>query len=557
MKKQLTITIVLGALSLFLLGGAPGAMAAPAGQVKQPLTIKVKLENPLAGTQWELVTPTYRGLKTTPTLTFDDERLYTSVGLNRISGGYSVSADVIQVDPLISTKMGGPREVMEAERALIEAVQGAENFKLSRDGRNLTLTGNGTLVWRRTGTSQTVANPLAGTAWELTSPTFRGLQKTPTLTINENSLGPSVGLNAIGGGYTVQGNTIKVERMVSTMMAGSPEVMEAERAMIKGVEGAKSFELSPDGQRLTLRGASTLVFRRTNAAQQNPLAWTEWELTTPTYRGLSKTPTLKISDKGLAPSVGLNVINGGYTVKGNSIKVERMISTMMAGPQEIMEAERALVRGVEGAKSFELSPDGQRLTLRGTSTLVFRRTGTTAQGYIPTETKIINVGPRFGPEMDGDKTPRYLQLEDLSEGVSWGKFTEREIEGFNFVPGYRYQLRVLVERNQRTGEKRLRLLEIFSQQWMRTATLAPNHKILEVAPTEVDCTEVGSRKCLQVREVGEEWQTFYAPIEGFTFEDGWRYRLQVAVTPVKNPPADGSSLRYQLVRVLDKMPVTY
>src|SRR5690606_6198992 len=97
----------------------------------------------------------------------------------------------------------------------------------------------------------------------------------------------------------------------------------------------------------------------------------------------------------------------------------------------------------------------------------------------------------------------------------------------------------------------------FSQQWMRTATLAPNHKIFEVAPTEVDCIGVGSRKCLQVREVGGEWQTFYAPIEGFTFEDGWRYRLQVAVTPVKNPPADGSSLRYQLVRVLDKMPVTY
>ena len=87
MKKQLTITIGLGALSLFLLGGAPGAMAAPAGQVKQPLTIKVKLENLLAGTQWELVTPTYRGLKTAPTLKFDDERFYTSVGLNRISGG--------------------------------------------------------------------------------------------------------------------------------------------------------------------------------------------------------------------------------------------------------------------------------------------------------------------------------------------------------------------------------------------------------------------------------------------------------------------------------------
>lgn len=559
MKKQLTTAISLSALSVFLLGATPGAMAAPVGQVDKPLTTKRVIENPLAGTQWELVTPVYRGLSKKPTLQFEENRLSTSVGLNRISGGYSVNNDGITVAPLISTKMGGPREVMEAERALIKAVQEAKNFKFSNDGHSLTLYGSSTLVWRRTGSAPIMVNPLANTEWELISPVYRGLKKTPTLKINEKSLGPSVGLNAIGGGYTVQGNTIKVERMISTMMAGSPEIMEAERALIKGVEGAKRFEISPDGKRLTLRGASTLVFRRTGSTQpvQNPLAWTEWELTSPTYRGLEKAPTLKISDKGLSPSVGLNVINGGYTVQGNTIRVESLISTMMAGPQEVMEAERALIKGVEGARSFELSQNGQRLTLRGASTLVFRRTGTTAQGFVPTETKIIYVGPQLGPEMDGDKSPQYLQLEDLSEGVSWGKFTERKIEGFEFVPGYRYQMRVVVERNQRTGERRLRLLEVFSQQWMRTATLAPNHKILEVAPTEVDCTGVGARKCLQVREAGGQWQTFYAPIEGFTFEDGWRYRLQVVVTPVKNPPADGSSLRYQLVRVLDKMPVIY
>jgi heat shock protein HslJ len=562
MKKQLTTAIGLGALSLFLLGATPNTMAAPTGQdkqVKRPLTPKLRYENPLAGTQWELVSPVYRGLKQKPTLQFDEGRLFTSVGLNRISGGYSVDLDVMSVYPLISTKMGGPREVMAAENALSKAVQSAKNFQLSKDGRSLTLYGSSTLVWRRTGSTAVAVNPLANTQWEVDSPTFPGVQKRPTLNITEKSLGPSVGLNAIGGGYTVKGNTIKVERMISTMMAGSTEVMKAERALIKAIEGARTFELSPDGQHLTLRGSSTLQLRRIGKSETvaNPLAWTEWELTSPTYRGLKKTPTLKISDKGLSPSVGLNVVNGGYTVKGNTIKVESLISTMMAGPQEIMEAERALNRGVQEAKTFELTQNGQRLTLRGSSTLTFRRTGTTAQGFVPAETKIISVGPQLGPEMDGDKSPNYLQLEDLSEGVSWGKFTERKIEGFNFVPDYRYQLRVVVERNQRTGEKRLRALEVFSQQWMRTATLAANHKILEVAPTEVDCIGVAPRKCLQVREAGGQWQTFSAPIEGFTFEDGWRYRLQVAVTPVKNPPADGSSLRYQLVRVLDKMPVTY
>ena len=129
--------------------------------------------------------------------------------------------------------------------------------------------------------------------------------------------------------------------------------------------------------------------------------------------------------------------------------------------------------------------------------------------------------------------------------------------GFDYQPGNRYQLRVQVERDARSGEKQLRLLEVFSQHYVGDAKLNAGDKILEVAPTKVDCVGVAPMKCLQVREVGGPWQTFYAPIQGFDFQEGWRYRLQVNESKIANPPADGSSLRYQLVRVLDKMPVTY
>jgi hypothetical protein len=87
--------------------------------------------------------------------------------------------------------------------------------------------------------------------------------------------------------------------------------------------------------------------------------------------------------------------------------------------------------------------------------------------------------------------------------------------------------------------------------------LAANQKILEVAPTKVDCVGAGQMQCLQVREVGGDWKAMHAPIEGFDFQPGWRYRLQVEVTPIQNPPADTPGLRYTLVRLLDKMPVTY
>ena len=51
---------------------------------------------------------------------------------------------------------------------------------------------------------------------------------------------------------------------------------------------------------------------------------------------------------------------------------------------------------------------------------------------------------------------------------------------------------------------------------------------------------------------GRPWQNFYGEIEGFTHEPGFRYELRVREEPVANPPADGSSLRWTLVKVVSK-----
>lgn len=293
-----------------------------------------------------------------------------------------------------------------------------------------------------------------------------------------------------------------------------------------------------------------------NQPAANALAFTEWELSAPTYPGLQKAPFLKFRDNALGASVGLNSMGGDFKAANGAIEIGPLFSTKMAGPPALMTAEDQYAKALAGARTYQISPDGQTLTLRGTTTLTFRSTGATPTSWVASETKIINVAPQLGPEMDGDQTPQYLQLEDLGQ-VGWGRFTEAKIEGFDFVPGNRYQLRVLVERDARTGEKRLRLLENFSQRYMNTATLGANDKILEVAPTKVDCVGVAPMKCLQVREVGGTWKNFYSAIEGFEFVEGYRYRLQVNVEKVANAPADASNLRYKLVRVLDKMPVTF
>ena len=556
--KYLKISALIcgGALALSL-NFAP-AQAAPATMNASALAA-TQNNNALASTQWLLVSPNYAGLEQKPTLQFDDNRLSASVGLNRMGGSYIIDGSKLTFSPLFSTKMAGPPALMNAETKYAKALQSASGFELSPDGKILTLRGSQTLTFARANPVQN--NQLAGTEWMATMPGTRIIVngKTALLKFTDKSINASAGLNQLNGQYQTAASKINITGLASTKMAGPTALMNAENALIEALSGATNYEISPDGQTLTLRGKQTLTFTRLfyDAALTNPLALTRWELTSPKYAGIEKAPTLKFDKDTLGASVGLNGMGASYKIDGDKISLEQFISTMMAGPPALMRAEDAYKKALGGARTFEISRDGKTLTLRGQSTLVFASAGAVPTGFMPTETKIINVEPQLGPEFDGDKTPKYLQLEDLSQGVSWGHFTEPQILGFDYQPGNRYQLRVQVERDAQSGAKQLRLLEVFSQHYVATSPLGAGEKIWEVAPTKVDCVGMMPMKCLQVREVGGDWQNFMAPIEGFDWVEGSRYRLQIKVSQVANPPADGSSLKYQLVRVLDKMPVTY
>ncbi|HEX7979838.1 MAG TPA: DUF4377 domain-containing protein [Gemmatimonadaceae bacterium] len=76
---------------------------------------------------------------------------------------------------------------------------------------------------------------------------------------------------------------------------------------------------------------------------------------------------------------------------------------------------------------------------------------------------------------------------------------------------------------------------------------------LEVDAHRVPCTGEARTRCLRVRVLPDtSWRLFYNRIEGFTYEEGYRWRLEVDRRRVPNPPADGSSLAYRLVRVISR-----
>jgi len=81
----------------------------------------------------------------------------------------------------------------------------------------------------------------------------------------------------------------------------------------------------------------------------------------------------------------------------------------------------------------------------------------------------------------------------------------------------------------------------------------PAAKTLFVADQKVDCEGEGPMKCLRVRDTeAGEWRLLYQSIEGFTHEAGHAYELRVSEKGRKDPPADGSSVRYVLVEIVSK-----
>jgi hypothetical protein len=88
-------------------------------------------------------------------------------------------------------------------------------------------------------------------------------------------------------------------------------------------------------------------------------------------------------------------------------------------------------------------------------------------------------------------------------------------------------------------------------------TLPPEGRelILNVAGQRAPCTGVAPTLCLQVRtQPGAAWELHHGEIEGFNWQSGTEYVIRVRETPVANPPADGSSLRWVLEEVLDSGP---
>lgn len=86
-----------------------------------------------------------------------------------------------------------------------------------------------------------------------------------------------------------------------------------------------------------------------------------------------------------------------------------------------------------------------------------------------------------------------------------------------------------------------------------TACGGGDTETITVASQQADCMGVGPQKCLLIKHADSNgWEFWYSGIEGFNYEPGYEYVLEIRSESVDNPAADQSSVRYVLVREVSR-----
>jgi heat shock protein HslJ len=103
----------------------------------------------------------------------------------------------------------------------------------------------------------------------------------------------------------------------------------------------------------------------------------------------------------------------------------------------------------------------------------------------------------------------------------------------------------------------MKQLFVFAFLSLVTLSMQAQEVTMIIGPDKVSCTGVAPMQCLQYKYAdNESWKTLYGGIEGFEHQAGYRYVLLVREERIIHPPADGSSIKHTLIKVLDQQKVS-
>jgi heat shock protein HslJ len=225
---------------------------------------------------------------------------------------------------------------------------------------------------------------LEGTLWKLDSYVNSQSESVDVLSNTEitiefklDKIGGNAGCNTYFASYEVEGNSLTIDQIGSTMMACEPEVNEQETQYFTALESVASYQVADDQlQMMNVDGETVLTF---SVLEPTPLTGTTWRLTA--YNDgkggfvsvLSGTEITSVfgDDGSLVGSAGCNNYTASYGVEGENLSVGPAAVTRMmcAEPEGIMDQENAYLTVLESVATYQIKgntleafdADGMRL----------------------------------------------------------------------------------------------------------------------------------------------------------------------------------------------------
>ncbi len=440
-------------------------------------------ENPLLGTDWNLVSLNGQMPTGDITLQFDAEQVGGSDGCNGYGATYTVTEDRIIFDTngFMSTMMAcEPAEIMADGRAYLDALSIANRYEL----------GAGTLTIYTKEGQLDFAMPqntaLEGTTWTLNSTmeengsVSMAIDQDIYFSLADGTVSGSTGCNTFGGVYKLGGDELSFDQLYQTEMACLDEdVSQRETQMNSVLNNTVRYSISRNTLTLENENGDVLATFSTEVIDEDTMTdepninlnGTSWILSNMVTSELASKATLTATfeDGLLAGSAGCNRYTTSYQVDETRLNLEAIATTRRLCDEVTNVDEQAFLEKMGAVATFVASA----------------------------ETLTLN---------DANGDPLLVFTRDPQDDTQ--------------------------------------------------VSLDNSEKTFYIGAEQADCVGVAPQKCLLVKEdPAGDYQFFYSNIVGFEWEAGFEYELRVRVTEVENPPADASSLSYELIEVVNKTPV--
>ncbi|MDV0442344.1 META domain-containing protein [Methanorbis furvi] len=345
-------------LALILVGGlvfAAGCITAPASQPQSPEG------------KWILTDFGSNATPDHPMGVIDLQIAGTNVsgnsGVNQYFGTAVIDAanGKISFGPFGSTRMAGPENMMAQEQAYLAALANVTGYKITDGNLILTDAAGATILTFAVMPAVT----LDGTSWTLAE------DKNVTLEFTDGIFNGHAPVNLYSGAWYVTGtNGIEFGNVISTLMAGPTDAMNAESAYFKALANVTGYKITDDCLLLTDASGNTIMTFKENIVEIGITITGSWTLAD------DKNVTIDFDTFGeVSGKAPVNSYFGNVTITGTTISFGPIGSTKMAGPESAMNAESAYFAALANATGYKYGSSTLELTdADGNTLLTFVRT---------------------------------------------------------------------------------------------------------------------------------------------------------------------------------------